>query len=135
MFRIRKKYFLKCLEIFLTLKIGISRSNLISSRSEDFRMFSYVIWRTENEKDTEKNDCGILDLENLQSRSHFMFCMSESWRWLSSAIDALKWEKQWEKSSKHLWPWNRDFQGQGSSAGIFYYFLRIQRIKLHMKTF
>ena len=40
-----------------------------------------------------KNHWGILDLENLQSRSHFMFCISESWRWLSSIIDALKMGK------------------------------------------
>ena len=64
-----KKIVLKFLETLLTLKIGISRSNFISSRSEDFRVFSYVIWWTEYEKNTEKNHWGILDLENLQSRS------------------------------------------------------------------
>ena len=77
----------------LTLKIGISRSNFISSRSEDFRVFFYVIWWTEYEKNTEKNLWGILDLENLQSRSNFIFCISESWRRLCSVIDALKMAK------------------------------------------
>ena len=55
-------------------------------------MFSYVILWTENEKNTKKIT-GILDLENLHSRLHFIFCISESWRWLFSVIDALKMGK------------------------------------------
>ena len=34
-------------------------SNFISSRSEDFRVFSYVIWWTEYEKNTEKKSLKI----------------------------------------------------------------------------
>ena len=69
-----------------------------------------------------KNHWGILDFENLQSRSHFIFCISESWIWLSSVIDALKMGKQWKKTSKHLWPLNRDFQGQGCLQEFFLLF-------------
>ena len=49
------KIVLKFLETFLTLKIGISRSNFISSRIEDFRVFYYVIWWTEYEKRLKKS--------------------------------------------------------------------------------
>ena len=82
----------------MALKIGISRSNFISSSSEDFTVFFYVIWWTEY----KKNHWGILDLENLQSRSHFIFCISESWRWLSSVIDALKMGKTVKKKPQSI---------------------------------
>ena len=77
-------------------------------------------------KEYWKNHSGILDLENLQSRSDFIFCSSGSWRWLSSVIDVLKMGKTVKKkSSKHLWPWISDFQGQGCLRGFFYYFFHI----------
>ena len=36
-----------------------------------------------------------------------------------------------KKSSKHLWPWNRDFQSQGCLREFSYYFFHIHRVKLH----
>ena len=97
----------------MTLKIGISRSNFISGWGEDFRVFSYVIWLTGYEKNIEKNHWGILNLGNLQSRSHFIFCTSESWRRLFSVIDALKKGKTvTKKSLRHLWPWICLFRGE-----------------------
>ena len=105
----------------MTLKISISRSNFISTRSEDFKVFSYVIWWTEYEKNTENNHWGILDLENLQSRSHFIFCISESCRWLSSVIDLIKMEKTVKKILKasltlkmSISRWNFGFQNKRS---------------------
>ena len=96
------KIVLKFLETFLTFKIGILRLNFISSRSENFRVFYYIIWWTEYEKNFEKNHWGILDLENLQSGSLFIFWINESWRWLSSVIHALKIEKIVKKNPRSI---------------------------------
>ena len=93
---------MKVLETLLTSKIGISRSYLISNGSEDFRAFSYVIWWTEYEKNTGKNHWGVLDLENLQSRSHFIFCIRERWRWLYSVIDGPKLGKTVKKNPQRI---------------------------------
>ena len=119
----------------MTLKIGISRSNLISSRSEDFRVFFYVIWWTEY----EKNHSGILDFENLQSRSHLIFGITESWRWLSSVRIFLDIPGDAAVACrvcgrKEIWPLNRGFQGQGCLWEFFNYFFHIQRMKLHRNT-
>ena len=65
-------------------------------------MFFYVIWWTEYEQNTEKNHWGILDLKTLQSRSHFIFRINESWRWLSSVIDALKMGKTVKKNPQSI---------------------------------
>ena len=88
----------KILETLLALKVGISRENFISSRSNYFRVFSYIIWWTEY----EKNHWGILDLETLQSRSNFIFCIIESWRWSSNVIDELKMGKTVKKNPQNI---------------------------------
>ena len=33
-----------------------------------------------------------------------------------------------------IWPWNRDFKGQGRLRKFFYYCFHIQRVKLHRNT-
>ena len=117
----------------MTSKIGISRSNFISSRNEDFRVFSYVIWWTEYEKNTEKNHWRILDLENLQSRSHFIFRISKSWSWVFSASNYIP-SKNLAYIRNKIWPWIGDFPGQGWLREFFYYFFHIQHMKQHRNT-
>ena len=86
-------------------------------------------------KNRNRNHWGILDLENLQSRSHFIFCINVCWIWIFSASNYIR------KPSKNLayirnkiWLWIGDFQGQGCLWEFFYYFFHIQRVKLHRNT-
>ena len=52
-----------------------------------------MVWKWKN---TEQNHWGIFDLENIQTRSHCIFCISESWSWVFSASDYIR------KPSKNL---------------------------------
>ena len=72
-------------------------------KSEDFKVFSYAIWWSEYEKNTDKNHWGILDLENLKLRSHFIFCASNCVR---------KPSQNSAYTRNKIWPWYWDFQGQ-----------------------
>ena len=123
----------------LTLKIGISRSNFISSRSEDFRVFSYVICWSESKKNTEKNHWGILDVENLQSRSNIILDISESWRWLCSVIDALKLGKSVKKNPQSIFDLEFEiFQVKGVCGNfftIFFIFSSWNYIEIPSQTF
>ena len=54
------------------------------------------------------------------------------------AFSAVNYVRKPSQNSAHtineIWPWNRDFQGQGCLREFLKYFLRIQRVKLHRNT-
>ena len=82
------------------------------------------------------NHWDILDLDNLQSRSYFIFCISESWGWLSSVIDALKMGKTVKKMLKasltlkmSISRWNFSFQHKHSELQP--HIIRLYKILRH----